>query len=485
MKATEKLFPETGQDATSLLSEMKAVKEKDASWKNGKMLGYIYYPGEETAKVLQEVYQIFSCDNALNPSLFTSLKKFENESVAMVAGLLNAGPEAAGNLTTGGTESIMMAVKTFRDKARHDHPEILEPEILMPASTHPAFDKAAHFLDVKTVHAPLRADKRVDISEMEKLISPRTILLVASAPCFPYGVVDPVEEIGMLAMKYSIPLHVDACMGGLMLPFVEMLGYPVPLFDFRVDGVTSISADIHKYGYSPKGASVILYKSHEIRKYQFFVSVDWSGGIYGSPTLLGSKSGGPIAAAWAVLKYLGKDGYLRMAKEVMETTRKLQNGINSINGLRVISDPEMSVFAFTSDTLDIFAIGDELSAKGWHLDCLQFPKCLHVTVSYHNASMADDFLEQLSMATAKVAGMKIQNWSSHIVISMIKNLSRALPEQWFRKLTAGASKLFGEKESGQKVKNGAMYGLTAEIDNRKNIHDMVLDMMDKIYSLRQ
>jgi sphinganine-1-phosphate aldolase len=483
MRATDVLFPEHGQEAASLLSEIRAIKEEDAAWKSGRMLGYIYYPGDETAEVIQEVYQMFSSVNALNPSLFTSLLRFENETVAMVAELLNAGHDAAGNLTSGGTESILMAVKTFRDKARADHPEILKPEILVPASTHPAFDKAAHFLNVKIVHAPLRPDKRVDIVEMEKLITRDTILLVASAPCYPYGVIDPIEEVGMLALKYDIPLHVDACLGGLLLPFAGMLGYQIPLWDFRVNGVTSISADIHKYGYSPKGASVIIYRNREIRKYQFFVCADWSGGIYGSPTLLGSKSGGPIAAAWAVMKYLGKDGYLRMTKDVMEASRRLQAGIISIDGLRVISNPEMSVFAFTSDTLDIFAIGDEVTADGWHLDFLQLPKCLHVTLSYHNVALAEEFLTQLRKAVAKVSGMNISKPSSHLVVSLIKNLSRTIPSQWFRKYSAGTSGPSGKEVNGEKLKNGAIYGLLAEGNNRQDIHNFVLGMMDEIYSL--
>jgi tyrosine decarboxylase MnfA len=483
MRATEKILPEHGKDIATLFSEMKDIKEEDAIWKNGKMLGYIYYPGDETAKIVQDAYQMFSHDNALNPSLFTSLKKFENETVSMVAELLNAGPEAAGNITSGGTESILMAVKTFRDKARVEHPEITRPEVLVPDSAHPAFDKAAHFLGLKVVHAPLRSDKRADTAELEKLISPETIMLVASAPCFPYGVIDPIEEIGKLAQKYNIPLHVDACLGGVLLPFAEMLGYQIPLMDFRVNGVTSISADIHKYGYSQKGASVIIYRNHEIRKHQFFLSVDWPGGIYGSTTLLGSRSGGPIAAAWAVMKYLGKDGYLKMAKEVMEISRKLQSEINSIEGLKVISDPEMSVFAFTSDSLDIFAIGDELASDGWHLNCLQYPKSLHITVSFNNVVVADEFLVQLRKATEKVRKADSRASSSPFVVSLVKNLSRALPEKWLPEIAAGASRFLGEKGEGKIEGNGDIDDQTTDNDSRKNVHEFALDILDMIYTL--
>jgi sphinganine-1-phosphate aldolase len=484
MKPSKISFPEKGQAASDLISEMKTIKSKDTSWRDGKMFGYIYYPGKEVAKVIEEAYQMFSSENALNPSLFISLKKFENEIVAMVADLFNAGPEAAGSLTAGGTESVLMAVKTARDKARKDHPAITEPEILIPESAHPAFEKAAHYLNVKVIHAPVGEDKRVDVVAMGGCISSNTILLVGSAPCFPHGVIDPIEEIGKLALKYDIPFHVDSCLGGFMLPFVEKLSYPVPLFDFRVPGVTSISADIHKYGYSPKGASVIIYINHEFRKHQFFVCADWSGGLYGSPTTLGTRSGSPIAAAWAAIKHIGYEGYLTMAKEVMEAAKKMQSGINSISGLHVISNPEMSVFAFTSDKSDIFAIGDELSANGWHLDRIQFPNCLHLTVSYHNVDKVDEFLSALSQAVKKVSGMKIQSISSHFLISMIKGLSKALPETWFRKLSSKATALLEQKEDSKPGRNAAMYGITAGLDNRENVHEMVLDVLDKMYSLK-
>jgi sphinganine-1-phosphate aldolase len=483
MKKILKLFPEKGQDGDSLLNEMRLIKESDSSWRNGKIFGYVFHPGDEDARVVEEAHHLFCCENALNSSLFGSLRKFENETVAMVAGLLNAGPDAAGSLTSGGTESILMAVKVARDLARSKHPENTQPEIVIPESAHPAFDKVAHYLDVGVVHVPVEKDKRVDIDELEKLISSKTILLVGSAPCYPHGVVDPISEIGSLAVKYHIPFHVDACMGGLMLPFVERLGYPVPQFDFRVRGVTSISADMHKYGYSPKGASVIVYSDHELRKYQFYVQADWSGGIYGSPTMLGTKCGGPIAAAWASIKLSGCEGYLQRAKEVMETVKKIQTGINSIPGLFVISNPEMSLFSFTSDVYDIFALGDELTMQGWHLDRLQFPNALHMTISYQNVGKAEEFLSALGMAVTKVSSHRIRNATSHLLVSFVNELSRVLPEKWFNWLSSSAAGLFNQKEGSKPGKTAAMYGMTASLDNRKNVHEMILEVMDKIYSI--
>jgi glutamate/tyrosine decarboxylase-like PLP-dependent enzyme len=401
----------------------------------------------------------------------------------MVASLLNAGPEAAGSLTSGGTESILLTVKTARDFARRNHPEIIHPKIVIPESVHPAFDKAAHYLDVETVHIPVRKDKRADTAAMEKAISADTILLVGSAPCFPHGVVDPISEIGRLAIKYHIPFHVDACMGGLMLPFVEKLGYPVPVFDFRVDGVTSISADLHKYGYSPKGASVIMYRNHELRRHQFYVHADWSGGLYGSPTMLGTKCGGPIATAWASIKLSGFEGYLKRARDVMETVKKIQAGINSIRGLYVISNPEMSIFSFTSDVHDVFAIGDELTMQGWHLDRLQFPNALHMTVSCQNVGKAGEFLNALEIAVRKADSHRIQNAASHVMILFVNGLSKILPEQWFNRLSSSAAGLFKQKEGSKPGKSAAMYGMTAALDNRENVHEMVLEVMDNIYTL--
>ena len=481
MKTSRKSIPESGVQASQLIPEMQKIKSADASWEEGRMFGYVYYPGEESARIAEEAYRMFGTENALNPSLFTSLKKFENEIVQMVTGLLNGGAEAAGSFTSGGTESILMAIKTARDKARADHPDI-HPEIIVPESAHPAFQKAAHYLDVNVVISPVRPDKRADTDAMRKAVTSNTILLVGSAPCFPHGVIDPIWEIGKIAVDKNILFHVDACMGGMLIPFVEELGYPVPEFDFRVPGVTSISADIHKYGYSPKGASVIIYADHALRKFQFFVHTDWSGGLYGSPTFLGSRSGGHVAAAWATLLSLGREAYLKMAKDAMETSRKLQDGINSIEGLRVISNPDLTIFSFTSDTIDIFEVGDAMSGKIWFIDRIQFPNALHVTIAHHNMVQADNFLSDLKQAVGKVKERKLGSASSHFLVSFVKGLSRVLPELWFRKLSSSASRLTGSKDNIKHVMGAAMYGITSGIENRGNVHELVLDVLDRMYS---
>ena len=475
-------FPETSLDADAVLSEITGLKSKDVTWKDGRMFGYIYHPGGRESKAIEQAYRLFCHENALNPSLFSSLRKMENETVAMVADLLHAGEGWAGNMTSGGSESIIMAVKTGRDRARRIHPEIKDPEMIAPISTHPAFSKACHLTGVHAIYAPLSPDKRVDVSEVEKLITPNTVMLSASAPCFPYGVIDPVEEMAGLALKHDLLFHVDSCLGGLFLPFIEALGYDVPPFDFRVRGVTSISADIHKYGYSAKGASVILYNSHELRRSQYFVISSWPGGLYASPTMLGTRSGAPIAGAWAALKTYGHDGYQRMAARVMNSTQKIKEGIGSMPGLKVISNPVMSVFSFSSDRHDIYRVGDELAKRGWNLDKLQFPPALHITVSSINTGHETAFLEALKESLAVVEGHKIGEASSNVLISVVKTLSRILPERWFRKLSRRFTAMMNGKEGGGTT-GAAAYGMTVAIDNREKVDEIMLDVLDRLYSV--
>ncbi len=476
-------FPQKGVEGDRMLSELRAHRSSDVPWRNGRMFGYIYHAGSRESKAIEQAYHLFFNENALNPSLFSSLRRLENETVAMVADLLHAGEGYAGNLTTGGSESILVAVKTARDWARHHRPEIAFPEMIAPLSVHPAFSKAADMTGLSVRYAPLLQDNRVDVKALEEMVGPNTILIVGSAPCFPYGVVDPVSELGVIALKHKLLLHVDACMGGLMLPFIEKLGYPVPLFDFRVDGVTSVSADMHKYGYSAKGASVILYKTHELRKFQYFVYSRWPGGLYASPTMLGTRSGAPIAAAWAALKTLGADGYLKMADAVMKTAKRIQEGIESIPGLKIAGQPVMGVFAFTSSKHDIFIVGDELAKRGWHLDKLQFPSALHVTVAYHNTGHEDEFISALKDSVAAVEGQKVKAVSSHVLVSVVRALSRFLPEKWFRKLSSRFTGMMNGGEGGGSGSNAAAYGMMASIDNRENVDEIMLDVLDKLYTL--
>jgi len=445
------------------------------------MFGFVYYPGDEIAEILENVFRLYMHDNTLNPTMFCSVRAMENELVAMVGDLLHGSRDTTGSVTSGGTESILMAMKVARDRKREEMPGIT-PEVIVPTTAHPAFDKAAHYLDMKLLHAPVDQDFRVDVTKMESLVTRRTAMLVGSAPCFPYGVVDPIAGIAGLARQHGLLCHVDACMGGLMLPFLEKLGYPVTPFDFRVKGVTSISADMHKYGYAAKGVSLILYRDPELRKRQFFITTEWPGGIFASNSLLGSKSGGPVAAAWTVVKLMGLKGYMANAAAVMNAVKKIQEGIRETGGLDIAGHPEMSVFAVKSDRYDIHAIGDELAKRGWFVDRLQYPACIHLTVNSLQVGKEEDFLDDLGDA---VAAVKSQNHASpvnRLIIAAVTGLSGLLPEKLFGKLMDSASRLIpaGDNSSGHR----ALYGISTNIKNRHNLKEMITCIYDKIYRAR-
>ncbi|MDO8754689.1 MAG: aspartate aminotransferase family protein, partial [Anaerolineales bacterium] len=375
-------FPSTGKSKDEVLETMRAARDHDVQWQKGRAFSLVYHAGKDVDDLLKEASLLFFSENGLNPTAFPSLRKFETEITAMAASLLGGNADTAGTVTSGGTESLLMAVKTARDWARKNRPEIKQPEMILPLSGHPAFEKAAHYFDVKPVRTALRPDYRADVESARKAVTANTILIIGSAPAYPHGVVDPIRELAAIAKEYGILFHTDACVGGFMLPFVRKLGYRVPDFDLSVPGVTSISADLHKYAYAAKGASVILYRTAELRRHQMFVSINWPGGIYPSPAMGGTRPGAPIAAAWAVLNYLGESGYLEMTDQVMKATHRLQEGVSATPGLKVISDPEMSVFAIGSDGLDVYSLADELTKRNWHLDRQQFPPTLHMTVQF-------------------------------------------------------------------------------------------------------
>lgn len=467
-------FPGKGTDKGTIFSEMRASTENDVKWRDGKAFSMVFYPGKEVAKIQEEAYESFFFENGLNPTAFPSLRKFETEVVSMSADLVNGDSEVVGNMTSGGTESILCAVKAARDKGLGENPDI-KPELIVPLSAHPAFDKAGHYFGVKVIHAPLREDKRVDVVEVKKLINENTIMLVGSAPAYPHGVIDPIEELGQVALKNNLLLHVDSCVGGYILPFVERLGYDVPKFDFRVPGVTSMSMDLHKYAYVTKGASVILYKNSELRKKQYFVYTGWPGGIYASPSISGSRSGGVVAAAWATLRYLGEEGYLQMAKASMRAADKLKNFANETDGIHIISNPEATVMAIGSDEYNILNIGDELSLKGWHIDRQQNPSSLHITISYENAKHIDAFLEDLQAAVKKAKRFTLHKLSAKATVGAIKGASKVLSENAMSKLTKIMSKL---KKSGLPKRTAAMYGMMGALPNKGDLDQIILNMLD-------
>lgn len=470
-------FPQTGTPKAEILAAMQAARAQDARWHDGKTFSMVYHAGDEILDLLKEAYFLFFSENGLNPTAFPSLRRFEAEVVGMVASLLGGDAETCGNMTAGGTDSILAAVKTARDWARARNPANGAPEMVLPVTAHPAFDKAAHYFGVKAVHVPVRADFRADVAAMAAAINERTILLVGSAPSYPHGVVDPIPELARAAAARDLLCHVDACVGGFVLPFARRLGYPTPAFDFAVPGVTSISADLHKYGYAAKGASVILYRNPELRRRQFFVATGWPGGIYASPALAGTRPGGAIAAAWAILRFLGEDGYLRITETMMQTAARLRAGVNAIPGLKILSDPDMCVMAIGSAGADVYEIADEMSARGWYLDRQQFPPSLHLTVTYAHAATADAFLADLAVAARKVGRPSLGRRAERAGLVAAGALVRKLPARWVSALSASVGQGAGRTVDGA-GRSAPMYGLMAALPNRADVDQIVLDVLD-------
>lgn len=474
-------LPAQRRSKEDVLEQMATLKAKDVHWKDGKVFSLVFYAGEEILELLREAHALFMSENGLNPSAFPSLRKFETEVVEMTASLLGGGEEVVGNMTTGGTESILMVVKTAREWAAAHKPHIKAPEMVLPITAHPAFQKACAYFGIVPVVTEVNANFRANVEAIKAAISRNTILVVGSAPSYPQGVVDPIAEIAAAAQEKNILCHVDACVGGFMLPFVRKLGYPVPAFDFQVHGVTSMSVDLHKYAYAAKGASVVLYRNQELRRHQFFVYTEWPGGIYPSPTMTGTRAGGSIAAAWAIMHYLGEEGYLKIAREVMETTKYLEQGINAIAGVHVLGQPEMSILAIGSDELDVYALGDEMTEQGWHLDRQQFPPSLHLTVNHAHVQSKELFLSDLRKAVDKANRLSWHKISSKVAVSMVKGLAKVLPDNVFSQVVSKFSGSGSGKGAPVPKRTAAMYGMIGSLPNRGDIHEMVLDMMDNLY----
>lgn len=400
-------IPELGLSKEQVLGTLQAFKSHDMDWKAGKVWCYVYNPGENPAEVTKEAYMSFLTENGLDPTVFPSTLKLEMDVVRMVATLLHGDGDVVGHLTTGGTESIMLAVKTARDRARALQPEITRPEMVLPKTAHASFHKAAHYLGVAPIVVDINPETfQVESGAMRAAINENTILLVASAPSYSQGVIDPIAEIGLIAQKNDLLFHVDSCVGGIHLSFMRKLGYEVPDFDFTVPGVTSISTDLHKYGYAAKGASTILYRNKNIRKYQIFACTDTTAYTLINPTVLSTKSGGPMAGAWAILTYLGEEGFMHIVQTVQEATQKLIAGINAIPELEVLGQPAMCMFSFKSDHINVYQLADEMAKRGWYIQG-QFstpltPRNVHISVNYGTIHQVDALLKDLIVCVERV-----------------------------------------------------------------------------------
>ena len=399
-------LPVNGWSVDETLERLEALRVNDVRWKEGRAFSLAYFASPEAHELATEAYRRFSGENALNVEAFPSLRAMQADVLAIVGGWLAAPGSARGFMTSGGTESILMAVKAARDQFRHDKTRGIAPNVVLPASAHAAFEKAGAYFGVEMRRVPVRPDWRADAEAMLAVADDRTIMFVASAPQYPQGVVDPVRDVAAVAAARGANCHVDACMGGVTLPYLARLGVDVPEWNFAVDGVTSISVDLHKFGYTAKGASVIMYRDAALRSYQGFVTDNWLGGMYGSSGVLGTKSGGPFAAAWAVLHHLGDDGYLRLARVARDTAVMIADAIAADERLALRARPDATLLSFGAAPggPDIFAVADALAERGWYVDRQTPPPSLHLTVNAVHANTAAAFLGDLAASLDAVAG---------------------------------------------------------------------------------
>jgi glutamate/tyrosine decarboxylase-like PLP-dependent enzyme len=437
-------IPPKGLSKGEILEILRSYKSDDLDWKSGRVLGYIYDPGEKVHDVINDAYTLYLSENGLDPLSFPSLLRLENEVVRMTANLLDCADDVVGNFTSGGTESLILAVKTARDYSRAKKPQIKEPQMVLPITAHSSLFKACHYLGVKPVVTPVHDDTFLaDVRAMREAITDSTILLIGSAPSYAHGVVDPIPEIAALALEKDLLCHVDACVGGIHLAYMRKLGYEVPDFDMNVPGVTSLSVDLHKYGYAAKGASIVLYRDKELRRYQIFACSRWTGYTVINPAVTSSKSGGPMAAAWAVLNYLGDAGYKEIVREVMAATKMLVDGINRIDGVRVLGRPSMCMFALasTTDKINVYHLAHKMKQKGWYLQP-QFarensPSNLHISLNRSTVPQAEAFLKAFEETVAEIKREEVDQETLKLQAEL-KKLPIKFDDETFFKLAAMA-----------------------------------------------
>ena len=406
-------FPQHGRPRAEVLAEIDVMSEvEDAPYHEGRISGSIYSGDDAHYAFLNKVFGHYSHANVLQRDMYPSATKFEGEVIAMTADMLHgsavAGGQACGVLTSGGTESLMNPMLVYREWGRARG--ITQPNVVVPVTAHPALDKGAHYFGIELRKAPVTDQFVADMGSVHSLVDDNTVALVGSAGSYPHGLIDPIEELSALAVARGINLHVDGCLGAFILAWGEDLGFPVPLFDFRLPGVTSISADTHKYGFGLKGSSVLLYRDANLRRLQYFIVPDWTGGLYTSPGMSGSRSGGIIAAAWAAMVTLGREGYVAIAAEIFRTAAELRGVIEAEPELRVLGDPYFNVaFTTTEESgLDIFHVNDFLASRRWRLNGLQLPSAVHFCITRPNtqpgviARFADDLYQAVGYARERV-----------------------------------------------------------------------------------
>jgi len=415
----------------------------NVDWEGGRVSGTVYSGDAKLNDVVSDVYKKFTWTNPLHPDVFPSIRKMEAEIVRMTCNLFNGDPnESCGCVSSGGTESIMLACKAYRQWAYEKG--IKKPEMVCPISCHAAFEKAAQCFNMRIIYVAVdEKTRQVDVSAMRRAISSNTCMLVASSPQFPHGVIDPITEVGKLGLRYGIPVHVDACLGGFLVPFMKEAGFDVKPFDFSVPGVTSISADTHKYGYAPKGTSILMYSDKKWQHYQYFVMPDWQGGIYATPMFAGSRSGAVVSTCWAAMMYYGREGYVESTRKIVTTTRFIEAQLRKVGGIHVLGSADVSVVAVGSELFDIYKLSSYLTEKGWNMNSLQFPSSIHVCVTLPicKPGVAKKFVDDVKKGVAQIM------------------------------------KSPGSKTTGA----GAMYGMAASIPDRSIVGDLTKAYLDAFY----
>jgi sphinganine-1-phosphate aldolase len=443
-------LPKQGRDFEDVYDELRKIAEmENQKWNEGQVSGTYYHGGMEHYERLNHIFSQFSYVNLLQRDLCPSGTKFESEITSMVAKMLNGGAakaanpqdEVCGSVTSGGTESILNAMLVYREWGREKG--IMQPEMIAPESIHPAFRKGAHYLGIKLVLTPVNAEYEADVEAMRGKITPNTVALAGSAGNYPHGVIDPLPALSDLAVEHSIGMHVDGCLGGFILPWIEKLGYDIPPFDFRLPGVTSMSCDTHKYGYALKGTSVVLYRNKKLRRHQYFSCADWAGGVYGSPTFQGSRSAGLTAATWAAMVTSGEGGYLEQARAIMTAADKIRAAILQIPELKILGKSTF-VIAVGSDVVDIYHVNDYLAGKGWRMNGCQNPPGFHFCITLRQAlpGVAERYIDDLIEA-----------------VQYAHNPPQEYPM------------------------SGAIYGLASTLDGRQILDQLILEWLDATYSL--
>ncbi len=444
-------IPEKGRERDDILQELSTMSaEENAKWKDGRVSGTFYHAGDEHREFLNRAFSFFSHVNVLQVDLCPSMSKFESEIVSMTARMLNGdavravnpADEICGTVTFGGSESIMLPMKVYRDRGRIEK-NIAAPEVILPITAHPAFHKAGEYFGIKMVLAPVNdADFRVIPAEVKKLINANTVAIVGSAGNYPYGLIDPMEELSGIALEHDIGFHIDGCLGGFILPWIERLGYRVPVFDFRLPGLTSMSADTHKFGFGLKGNSVVLYRNLKLRRYQFFQMAHWPGGIYASPSMTGSRSGGLTASTWATMVYLGEEGYLQAASAIMKVAERIKEGVKGIPELQVIGDPTFLI-SFRSGDVDIFHVNDYMISRGWRFNGLQNPPAVHFCVT---------------MPQTMVPG---------IADELVGDLREGVK--------------YAKSKEGTSARSGALYGMSGSLDGRSQLVQVLYGTFEHLF----